>query len=148
MQSLDTFKKAQEFTAHFVFGDVLYQVRIETPDLSGSEARSWGDWGPMHTLILSEGESLRLTYASSSRDQSVTYEVRPRYVELCTPMFARDREQFPVYLEFEDEDRCLRFVVYFDHKGEAKRSEIERTHPDVVIDELIFGHLPKQKLSA
>ncbi len=147
MPDRQAFKKAKNFQTFFVSETFHYQVDAIVPDLTKSAEHCWGDWGPMYTLTLAEEQTIRITYRSASRGLEATYELHPTYVELNSPMFAQDRDRFPFYLEFEDEDRGLRFMAYFNHEAELDHAEVEKLNPDIAIDELIFGERG-QKLSA
>lgn len=136
--ALETFTQPQSFETRFVLGCFQYDVQIKTPDLKSNTSKCWGDWGPMYTVFLSQQQSIHLEYRSLSRGLQACYRIHPKTVEFNSPFFARDRERFPLCLEFEDEARELRYLAYLSLDGSVAHAEVETLHPQHDFDRLIF----------
>jgi hypothetical protein len=136
--ALETFTKPKTFETRFILGCFQYNVKITTPDLRSNASDCWGDWGPMYTVFLSGEQSIDLEYRSLSRGLEASYRIRPKVVEFTSPFFARDRERFPLCLEFEDEARELRYLAYLSPDGSVAHAEVETLYPEHDFDRLIF----------
>lgn len=91
-------------------------IHVRVPDLSACACTVWGDWGPMYTFGLRAPQKVVFEYVCRSRDLCATFELEPRSLALNSPVLARDRLDYPLFLELTDRERriCARAYLRVD----------------------------------
>ena len=107
----------------------VFQLEVETPDLSGMPRSMWGDWGPMYTFAPEAGCAFRLSYGCRSLGLEGDEEIQVPKIELNSPMLFERRERTPLYLELHDEEHGLSFRGYLDASAKPAAVEVKLLRP-------------------
>ena len=104
-------------------------VEVKLPDLTQLEYSLWGDWGPMYTFRLLENEKLLLKYNGE------TAKVTQDKLNVDSPAYATDRDQYPFYFSIEDQAKKLKFNLYINKNYDLGKVEVIRTKDKVKLFE-------------
>ena len=148
MPRIEIFTKPQLIHASFQHKGHKYEVIISTPDLSHNPYSCWGDWGPMYTFSLREGQGIALTYRCPARRIASAFIANPKYLHLNSPMHCEEREKWPLCLDFEDEERGARFLAFLNSWGEVERTEVEASRSRNFVGQAVFAHHVSTEMSA
>ncbi len=105
------------------------QVAIAIPDLANLNYSVWGDWGPMYTFNLSNGHKVRIQY------NDVSFDTSQVQLRVESPLFAKERDDYPFYLIVEDPKRDLVFYLYLTKTYELGKVQVFRTIDNVMLFE-------------
>ena len=112
-------RRAQEirFTYPTLADDM--EVTLKVPDLSDFKYSVGGDWGPMYSVHVSKEAAIQFTYRYLGGGPASTRSLKPDVIGFNSPMLADERDQYPLYLELDDQDKGIKFHFYFDPNGQV-----------------------------
>ncbi len=118
------FFRAQHARTQFTLGRSVFEIEVETPDLTDAPRSFHGDWGPMYTCSLRRRDVVSVTYRRPETGEVARYSVRPPTIGVHSPMRAMDRERYPFQLVVDDVARMLRFVIKLDRGARCSHVEV------------------------
>jgi|GEM_PF-1437731 len=116
----------------------VFDVIVTVPDLRSCNVDAWGDWGPMYTCHLVDGQHLRVTYRCRETRRTVSYELQGRMVAVNSPMFASERKQTPLYIEVNDFARGIELRGYMNGDGTVVDTSSRIRQRSVAFADLVF----------
>ena len=114
---LQPFLTPKSFRSSFDLAGLMFDVEVETPDLSGCSSTMWGDWGPMYELAFAEGGRVRITYRCEELSFESRHDVWLSKMELLSPMSWAQRRDTPFQLVFRDWQRGIGFKGFLAEDG-------------------------------
>lgn len=104
-------------TIHLELKDLFDQARltITLPDLRRFSCDISGDWGPNFKFALKSEESVTLEFSHPSKKEKAT--LRGSELTFKSPMLAKEREKYPLFLELKEASKDLIVKLKFNSKG-------------------------------
>lgn len=102
-------------------------TRIAFPELIHNPLRTWGDWGPMHSIRLRPHQQILVFTRLDEGNIEQVSHLMPAQLLLESPMLASEREECPLVLTIEDQWRGFRYRLGLDHAGDVSSVEVQQT---------------------
>ncbi len=98
---------------------VNLSITIETPDLTNPPSAVTGNWGPNCLFDIDETNPLKVHYKID--DEKRVNIIDQSQLLFKSPMLAKDRKNFPFYLNFNDNKTGYDFTIFFNKDGQARK---------------------------
>lgn len=100
------------------------KTRIVFPDLKKNKLDTWGDWGPMHSIVLEPHQQVLVHTACEEGSYEQVSHLRPGRLHLESPMRAAEREVTPLVLTIEDNWRGFHYRLGIGRLGRVGSAEV------------------------
>lgn len=147
-RTLHRFFTPKRFEATVRLQETEFVARVQTPDLTGSPATVWADWGAMYTCALDLDQAVEVTYTDQSTGRRATYRFSPPNITINAPAKAVLRARCPYVIEVVDAARCLRMTTHLDPAGEVVAAAMRPLHRRIVGPALMFREADLQARAA
>lgn len=118
-------KKKFEFEWSDVFSTT--KVNVTLPDLIHSKYKMTADWGTCISIDLEPCETISLCYNGED------HNLEQKKLKIESPILKKERDQYPIYLKLEDDIKGINYKVYFNHKLDVGKVDIERLRSDEIV---------------
>ena len=101
--------------------------RVSFPELLHNPMRTWGDWGPMHSIRLRPHQQvLVFTRCEEGSIEQVSH-LMPAQLLLESPLLDAERDQIPLVLTLDDHWRGFRYRLGLNHAGDIAMADVRQT---------------------
>jgi hypothetical protein len=113
-----------EFKYRSNFQDNVIEITI--PNLEGMPYSQWGDWGPMYSYNLNADYTIKINVKNQDKQDLDSYEVYLPCLTINSPIQAKEREQYPLYMHIPIKERDTDVDLYFDHQGVLSKVKVNQ----------------------
>jgi hypothetical protein len=97
-------------------------VELETPDFANLSPAIEGDWGANYSFKLNANDPFRIKYNVADTTKSVCLNLNE--IKLLAPIKLEERQEYPLYFKFKDQNTNLIFKAFFNQQGSIGKVDI------------------------